>query len=261
MHARLLLSIITVMRWLSILFLALLLPLSAKAASKPFEKIEGCQWKADRWNDGDSFHVIAGQPSRELVVRLYFVDTPEAETAYRDRLDEQALYFGITREQASLIADEASAFTVQRLSKPFTVWTRWHSALGRTAIGRVYCVVQDSTGRDLNELLVENGLARIYGVRTPLPDGRDSRKYLARLTELEKKAKAVKKGAWRFTGTTPPVQAAPVSTAFMASKNSQVFHKVDCASASKILPKNVVRYRSRDEAIQGGRKPCAECKP
>ena len=32
--------------------------------------------------------------------------------------------------------------------------------------------MQDWTGRDLNELLVEGGLARIYGVRTPLPDGR-----------------------------------------------------------------------------------------
>ena len=30
-------------------------------------------------------------------------------------------------------------------------------------------------GRDLNELLVSAGLARIYGTRTPLPDGRDSR--------------------------------------------------------------------------------------
>lgn len=29
-------------------------------------------------------------------------------------------------------------------------------------------------GRDLNELLVENGLARIYGMRTALFDGVDS---------------------------------------------------------------------------------------
>jgi endonuclease YncB( thermonuclease family) len=47
-------------------------------------------------------------------------------------------------------------------------------------------------------LLVENGLARIYGTRTTLYDGRDSRKYLARLAELEAQAKVEKKGAWRF---------------------------------------------------------------
>jgi len=53
-------------------------------------------------------------------------------------------------------------------------------------------------GRDLNELLVENGLARIYGARTPLFDGRDSRKYLARLAELQTTVKRERKGAWRF---------------------------------------------------------------
>ncbi len=58
-------------------------------------------------------------------------------------------------------------------------------------------LIHDSTGRDLNELLVENGLARIYGVRTLLPDGRDSRAYLARLKELEEQAKLQRRGAWR----------------------------------------------------------------
>ncbi|MEA3212730.1 MAG: hypothetical protein QOE70_5787 [Chthoniobacter sp.] len=33
--------------------------------------------------------------------RLYFVDTPEAEATYRDRLDEQAAYFGNTRAKAN----------------------------------------------------------------------------------------------------------------------------------------------------------------
>jgi len=51
-------------------------------------------------------------------------------------------------------------------------------------------------GKDLNELLLSVGLARIYGTRTPLPDGRDSREYLAHLRELESEAKAAKRGAW-----------------------------------------------------------------
>ena len=52
-------------------------------------------------------------------------------------------------------------------------------------------------GKDLNELLVSAGLARIYGTRTPLPDGRDSRTYLAHLAALEKDAKNAKVGGWR----------------------------------------------------------------
>ena len=178
--------------------LALLSPLAAWSEAKPFQKVEGCKMKADRWNDGDSFHVITGDEQREIVARLYFVDTPEAETAYRDRLDEQAAYFGITREQATTIAHEAAAFTAKQLAAPFTVYTRWRSALGRSALGRVYCLIVTAEGRDLNELLVENGLARIYGTRTVLYDGRDSRKYLAKLAELEARAKLFKRGAWRF---------------------------------------------------------------
>ena len=47
-------------------------------------------------------------------------------------------------------------------------------------------------------LRIENGLARIYGTRTALYDGRDSRAYLAKLAELEAKAKQLQRGAWRF---------------------------------------------------------------
>jgi len=84
-------------------------------------------------------------------------------------------------------AHEAAAFTEKRLAAPFTVWTRWRPALGRSALGRVYCIIFTADGRDLNELLVENGLARIYGTRTALFDGRDSRAYLARPASLRRR--------------------------------------------------------------------------
>lgn len=180
---------------------AILLAASIAPHAQEWQRIERCAWLDNRWNDGDSFHLVTGDANREIVARLYFVDTPEAETAYRDRLDEQSAYFGITREQGVQIAHEARDFTQQRLAKPFTIWTRWRKALGRSKLGRVYCLIVDSTGKDLNESLVENGLARIYGVRAPLPDGRDSREYLAHLKEIEGKAKIDKKGAWRFTPT------------------------------------------------------------
>jgi endonuclease YncB( thermonuclease family) len=73
---------------------------------------------------------------------------------------------------------------------------RWRRALGRSAIWRYYAIVVTADGRDLNELLVSAGLAGIYGTRTPLPDGRDSRTYLAHLRELETQAKAARRGAW-----------------------------------------------------------------
>jgi endonuclease YncB( thermonuclease family) len=177
----------------------LLIPLLAFAQhappAQPFQRFDGCIYKPQRWNDGDSFHVIL--PDRkEGIFRLYFVDTPEEERVYADRIAEQAAYFGISLNAAVEVGHEASEFTKQALAKPFAIYTRWRRALGRSAIWRYYAIIVTADGHDLNELLVSNGLARIYGTRTPLPDGRDSRSYLAHLHELENEAKAVKRGAW-----------------------------------------------------------------
>jgi hypothetical protein len=56
--------------------------------------------------------------------------------------------------------------------------------------------------------------------------------------------------------------AAPVTEGHVASKNSQVFHRAACNSVAKISQKNLVRYNTRDEAIQedssiGGVRPAA----
>jgi len=48
---------------------------------------------------------------------------------------------------------------------------------------------------------------------------------------------------------------------FVASKNGQVFHRPGCQSAGQILPKNLVSYSSREEAIAAGKRPCKYCKP
>jgi endonuclease YncB( thermonuclease family) len=178
---------------------ALLVPLLAFAQhappARPFQRFDGCIYKPQRWNDGDSFHVILPD-QKEVIFRLYFVDTPEGERVYADRIAEQAAYFGITPDAAIQIGREASEFTKQALTKPFTIYTRWRRALGRSAIWRYYALVVTADARDLNELLVSAGLARIYGTRTPLRDGRDSRTYLAHLRELETQAKAARRGAW-----------------------------------------------------------------
>jgi hypothetical protein len=71
----------------------------------------------------------------------------------------------------------------------------------------------DSAVFILVRLLVSAGLARIYGTRTPLPDSRDSRIYLARLYELEMQAKAARRGACP-TNTTAPATPDPLRRDF-----------------------------------------------
>jgi len=76
--------------------------------ARPFQPFDGCIYKPQRWNDGDSFHVVL--PDRkEVIFRLYFVDAPEEERVYADRIAEQAAYFGITPDAAIQIGREALA--------------------------------------------------------------------------------------------------------------------------------------------------------
>jgi endonuclease YncB( thermonuclease family) len=120
-------------RWhfLALIGLAPLLAFAQTAPpAQPFQRLDGCAYKPQRWDDGDSFHVILPD-QKELIFRLYFVDTPEEERVYADRIAEQAAYFGISHDAAIEIGREASEFTKQALTKPFTIYTRWRRALGR----------------------------------------------------------------------------------------------------------------------------------
>ncbi len=58
-----------------------------------------------------------------------------------------------------------------------------------------------------------------------------------------------------------PPAALSASGGYVSSRNSEVFHRADCKLAAKISAKNLVRYATRDEAVQAGKKPCHECNP
>jgi endonuclease YncB( thermonuclease family) len=175
-------------------FVLLLLATSAIAqrAAKPFERFDHCVLEPDEWTDGDSFRVRLPDGRLETF-RLYFVDTTEARM-HSTRSVEQAAYFGITPAAAVKLGDEAKLFTARALAKPFTIQTRWRPVFGPS---RYYAFVFTAAGEDLAELLVRNGLARIYGTRTPPPDGRDSREYRDPLFALEQLARAAGLGGWK----------------------------------------------------------------
>jgi phosphatidylserine/phosphatidylglycerophosphate/cardiolipin synthase-like enzyme len=51
------------------------------------------------------------------------------------------------------------------------------------------------------------------------------------------------------------------SSAYVSSRNSEVFHRANCRSAEKISARNLVHYSTRQEAVAAGKKPCDECRP
>ncbi len=168
----------------------------ASAVSGRWEKLEDAVL-GDGYMDGDSFHVRHG--GKDIVIRLYYVDTPETDKTHEDRNADQADYFNISPTQVIPLGNKGKVFTRRTLSgEKFTVWTRWEDAMG-SGQKRYFGVVQ--VGKDdLAELLVANGLARVYGASTVLPDGTTMDQKFAKLRQLERRAKAKRLGGWAKKG-------------------------------------------------------------
>jgi len=138
-------------------------------------------------NDGDSFHVTVG--GKILLVRLYFVDCPETSAWAKSdarRLSEQMHYFGLPSVVDTVYFGKlATKFTTVALSEPFTLYTAFAGAPGRSSIKRIYGFIETSKGEDLASLLVKNGLARPYGVKRKTPRGIPHDEMAKRLNDLE----------------------------------------------------------------------------
>ena len=121
--------------------------------------------------DGDSLSVFAGVEGKKSV-RLYGIDCPEL----RQRGGEEAQAF--TRSLAF--------FAEVRLE-----------VLDTDAYGRSVAVVSLPDGRTVNEELLKNGLAWVYGAYCASPRCADWR-------GLEKQARTQKRGLWNDARPVPP---------------------------------------------------------
>src|SRR6184192_2060877 len=165
----------------------------AREGSKDWIVLENCRLIVNPANDGDSFHVSVGE--KEYLFRLYSVDAAETDAVNPARLVEQAKYFAITVPQAIEVGQAAKEFTREKLSEPFTVFTRMSDAMGRSKIERFYAFVQTKDG-DLGEQLVRNGLARNYGFKAGPPGLKNSRSETEKLQQFEDQARQERIGGW-----------------------------------------------------------------
>ncbi|MFO1512523.1 MAG: helix-hairpin-helix domain-containing protein [Verrucomicrobiota bacterium] len=159
-----------------------------------WEVLDGCRLVTNSAVDGDSFHV--SYKGREYIFRLYFVDAPESDANLKDRIKDQAVYFGISPNEVPRAGMLASRFTREKLTgRDITVITRWQNGLGRSSLARFYGVVSIG-GTNLAEELVANGFARISGLRANWPDGPRSTTFINKLKNLELAAREKKRGVW-----------------------------------------------------------------
>jgi len=153
-------------------------------------------------NDGDSFFAEAAGQSFHL--RLYFADCPETSVSFKsdaERVREQTRYFGLSDATRTVhFGNEAKKFTEHALARPFTVYTAFAGALGRSSGGRVYGFVITADGNDLAGLLVRNGFACTKGKSSrETPDGVTAKEMTARLHDLENSAMLKHAGIWSET--------------------------------------------------------------
>ena len=180
-------------------------------ADEALQTFPGCTLVEAEWADGDSFPVRLPD-GRQITTRLYGADCIEwhvnDETLAR-RLRAQRRYFGIADTDAASSMKTARDFgkqaalrTRELLAKPFTVHTAFAGARGNGEKERAYAFVTTAEGKDLATVLVDEGLARAFGITRQLPDGTSGNEYREALADHELTAAAAKKGIWAVTDWT-----------------------------------------------------------
>lgn len=203
------------------------------AAEQPWAVLKDCRLLPNESNDGDSFHVSAG--GREYIFRLYFVDAAETDESIAGRVGEQARYFRLNTAQTLQAGELAKQFTAEKLSRPFVVRTCLQDARGRSALPRYYAFIGAAEG-DLGELLVANGLARVYG-QGAVPVGLSSPQVeWEKLQRLERDAQTQKLGVWGAAGGRMSARAAKPITPAGADSFDAWFHPAQPATIATAAP-------------------------
>jgi DNA uptake protein ComE-like DNA-binding protein len=166
---------------------------SADGAPLAWEQWDGCTLEADRYFDGDSFQVK--HRGAVHVLRLYFVDAPETDAGYGQRVGEQAAYFGVKPEEVLRGGAAAKEFTAKFLGQPFRVITRRQGAPGASRSERYYAIVERDGWR-LDAALVQAGLARATSEVADFPDAAAGQQRALQLRSLEQKAAQERQGLW-----------------------------------------------------------------
>jgi DNA uptake protein ComE-like DNA-binding protein len=177
-------------------------------ADEALQTFPGCTLVEAEWADGDSFPVKLPD-GRQITTRLYGVDCIEwhvNDESLARRLRAQRRYFGIADTDAASSMKTARNFgkqaalrTRELLAKPFTVHTAFAGARGNGEKERAYAFVTTAEGKDLATVLVDEGLARAFGVTRQLPDGTSGNEYREALADHELTAAAEQKGIWAVT--------------------------------------------------------------
>ena len=189
------------MRILAVLhFLLLACPAASAASSGAWQIWKDCTLDAEKYFDGDSFHIRHGR--KVVILRLYFIDAPETDDSYAARVTEQAAYFKVNRSTVLHGGEAAKRFTEKFLSRPFRVITREQAAPGASQAQRYYAIVETAAGR-LDAAMVAAGLARTSSEIADYPDAAHGHQAVQGLRIAEQQAAKARRGLWAYSNARP----------------------------------------------------------
>ena len=105
--------------------------------------------------DGDTLDV---RDEQGVVRRIRLLGVDCLETHHEEKLGEQARQWGISREEARRLGEEATARMRELVHRREVVWIVPEGGRSRDRYGRVLAYVEVE-GRDVGELLLKEGLA------------------------------------------------------------------------------------------------------
>jgi len=155
-------------------------------------------------------------------LRYIGIDTPEKE----DPFYQEAKDFNRNLVEGKKVKLE---FDVQKKDK-------YGRLLGYIYVGDIF----------VNAELLKAGMAVLY---TYPPNV----KYVDYFTEIQKEARQHKKGVWS--------QIEESLDYYVAVKGSKRFHRPDCRSVRSTPAQNLIKFKTRDEALDKGYSACRRCKP
>jgi len=187
-------------------FLFALFPLMPSVFGLPapagWSELANCRLSLSEYSDGDSFYVV--HDGKTHLFRLYFVDCPETDDRFPDRLAAQGEAFGLGTAGVMAAGRQAAKFTTKLLARPFTVYTKWVDARGASKQQRFYAVIMVG-GKNIASELIRNGWARAYGMPADFPTAAGGKSFAKELRRLQ--AQAIREKAGAFSGSTKVLAA------------------------------------------------------
>ena len=202
--------------------------------------------------------------TNEITGKVVGITDGDTITVLQDKTHIKSVYMELTARKATRILEQRqnSSHQIWYMGNR-SKWFRWIliENFGRT-VGIVY--INDLC---VNEQIIKNGLAWVYQRYCDTPICKDWLK-------LEQQARNSKIGLWSHPNPIPPwdfrrgnkASSQPASTydqsdvaGYHGNVNSKVFHQPTCKDYN--CKNCTVVFKSREDAISQGYRPCGSCNP